>query len=82
VIAWDAIGRVPSTHHVRRVGGRVLYDDVLYNDATSRSGNRVKLARLGSDEQGIREFAQWVDAETPVELVNAAGAVENGALLP
>lgn len=80
--AWDCIGRVPSTHHIRRVGGRTLYEDALYNDATSRSGNRVKLARLGTNKYGLHEFTQWVDADAPVELINSeTGAVENEALI-
>lgn len=80
--AWDCIGRVPTTHRVRRVGGRALYEDALYNDETSRTGRRVKLARLGA-LGGLHQFEQWVDADTPVELVrDSDGAVDNGALLP
>jgi hypothetical protein len=76
VSAWNCIGLVPPTHHVRRAGGRVLYEQALYNDATSRSGERVKLARLVVDERGMREAAQWVDADAPVELVREDGTVE------
>ena len=36
--AWDCIGRVPPTHHVRRAGGRVLYvrgrDDLPFKETT------------------------------------------------
>jgi hypothetical protein len=71
--AWDCIGLVPSTYYVRRVGGKTLYEEALYNDATSRTGTRVKLARIDTTRGFIREVSQWVDADTPVELVEADG---------
>lgn len=88
--AWDCIGRVPATHHVRVVGGRALYDDAIYNDATSRTGRRVKLARIdpvaptpGRLTATLCQVNRWVDADTRVELVrHTDGAVENDALLP
>jgi hypothetical protein len=79
--AWDLIGfdGSPETTeyltsrkfsggvYVRIVGGRALYEAVIYNDETG--GQNVRLARLDSTPEGLRQTDRYVDADTRLELV-------------
>jgi hypothetical protein len=66
--AWDLIGFDGSDgKSVRVVGGRTLYEAVVFNDETH--GHRVRLDRLIVGETGLRVVNRYVDADTPVEVV-------------
>lgn len=76
ISVWDCIGRVPTTHHIRIINGRTLYEEAIYYDDTP--GDKVKLARIDTTD-GLHQVNRWVDADTPVELVRADGTVEPDA---
>lgn len=63
--AWDLIGHEGS---FRLVGGRTVYEAVLFID-NGRSA-KVRLARLVSEPDGLRQINRYVDPETPVEVLN------------
>jgi hypothetical protein len=73
-VAWDYIGfdgRLDENDlrigHVRIVGGRALYEAVIYYDETP--GDNVKLVRLVADGVAIRQVERYVDPDTPLEFV-------------
>lgn len=79
ITAWDCIGRVPSTHYVRVVGGTALYEQAMYRDDTA--GEKVLFARLEARADGLHQVSRYIDADTACELVNThTGKVENDAL--
>lgn len=66
--AWDLIGFDGSDgKSVRIVGGRALYEAVLFRDDTP--GDRVLLARLDTRD-GLRQVNRWVPYDTLLEVVN------------
>lgn len=64
-IAWDLIGHEGQ---FRILGGRMVYDAVMYNTARS-SCERVRLARLDTSNGDLHQVNRWVDADTPVEVL-------------
>ena len=64
--AWDFIG-YDGPDAVRILGGRALYDAVIFYDDTP--GDRVKLARLDAGADGIRQVNRYVDPDTIIQIV-------------
>ena len=62
--AWELIG---TDELVRIVGGRVTYEAVDYNAAGT--AHNVRLARLVSDRNGLRQISRYVDPDTRLEIV-------------
>jgi len=54
-------------HHLRIVGGRAVYETVIYWDG--QRSDKVKLAKLVRDEGGLHTVLRYVDWETPIEIV-------------
>lgn len=52
---------------VKIVGGRALYDAVMFN--SGGWAENVKLARLEADSRGLREVSRYVDPDTLLEFV-------------
>lgn len=67
--AWDLIG-YDGNQYIRIVGGTTTYETVIYWDG--QRSEKVKLAKLVSDANGLRTIIRYVDPETLVELVDAA----------
>jgi hypothetical protein len=66
--AWDLIGFDGTNGlSVRVVGGRTLYEGVIFYDDTR--GTRVKLARIDTSSGFLRQVSRYVDADTQLELV-------------
>lgn len=66
--AWDLIGFDGSDgKSVRVVGGRTLYEAVVYNDLTP--GYNVRLDRLKLGRRGMRVVNRYVDPDTLLEVV-------------
>lgn len=63
--AWDLIGHEGK---FRLIGGRTVYEAVLFNDATSTSG-RPRLARLDVSGEWPRQINRYVDPDTEVEVL-------------
>lgn len=53
-----------NSANVRIVGGRTLYEAVVFNDGTH--GHRVRLDRLTND---LRVVNRYVDPDTPMEVI-------------
>lgn len=67
VRAFELIG-YEGNKSIRIVGGRALYETVIYNDG--QRSDKVKLARLDVGRYGLQTTLRWVDPDTPVELVD------------
>jgi hypothetical protein len=65
-IAWDLIGHEGA---VRIVGGRQVYEAVVYCDHTS--GVQVKLSRLEAQSDGtLRQINRYIDPDTILEVLS------------
>jgi hypothetical protein len=60
----------------RLPGGRRIYTNVLYNDASAR-GDRVRLAYLQPEADGLRQVNRWVGWEQPVEVIQDHDALQS-----
>lgn len=64
VTAWTLVG---ESGEFRLVGGRAVYEAVDYNDETG--GENVRLAKVVSDERGLRRINRYVDPDALVEVL-------------
>lgn len=52
----------------RLPGGRRIYSDVMYDDASARS-DRVRLAYLQPQTDGLHQVNRYVDWNQPIEVL-------------
>jgi hypothetical protein len=57
-------------------GGRVVYEAVLYVEATAR-GDKPRLARIQIEADGLHQVNRWVDWDQPIEVISG-GPEEEG----
>lgn len=63
--AYELIGHEGQ---FRLPGGRVIYTDVMYNEATARS-DRVRLARIAVKDGGLHQVNRWVNWDQEIEVL-------------
>lgn len=65
--AWAAAGGDPEGCEIRIPGGRVVYD-AAWVQFGPRGGEKIRLSRVVSKPDGLREYVRWVRPDDVVEI--------------